>query len=54
MANDIEYGDGVVKILDELARQEDMSNNSEEVKQQALQESNTLDVENVSHPTEPQ
>lgn len=54
MANDIEYGDGVVKILDELARQEDTSNNSEEVKQQALQESNTLDVEDVSQPTEPQ
>jgi len=45
MADDIEYGDGVVKILDELANEESKANESGEIVEEARRKSETLSFE---------
>lgn len=45
MINDIENGDGVTKILDKLAEEEEKTANSEEAIEKAKAESETLDIE---------
>lgn len=48
MINDIEKGDGVTRILEQIAKDEEKASNSEEVKQQAKEESETLAFERGS------
>ena len=50
MINDIENGDGVTRILDEIAKEEEKASNTEEVKQKAKEESETLDFERGAAP----
>lgn len=52
MMHDIEEGDGVVKILNELEKEDQKQNTSDTVKEQARKESETLDFERGTVQTE--
>ena len=51
MADDIENGDGVVKILEELAKEENKTNTSDEAINKAKEASESFDFEEAEQPT---
>jgi len=53
MINDIENGDGVVKILEELAEEDYKEDNSEDVKTRAKEDSESFDFEYSEESTTP-